>query len=88
MRSRTFPLTTFPSSGLVLAVTILGCIAGEGRGYPLYPTTDAGPMAPSRVARLAGYVRFVDGVDVSEHGTTFELLPGCHLVGTPSPARV
>ena len=68
---------------LIVAVALLGCIAGESRGYPLYATS-AGPMDPSRVARLAGYVRFVDGLDVSEHGTTFDLLPGCHLIGTPS----
>ena len=84
MPYRIFSLTTIPWCAVVLVVTILGCIAGEGRGYPLYPTTGAGPMDPSRVVRLAGYVRFVDGVDVSEHGTRFELLPGCHLIGTPS----
>jgi hypothetical protein len=36
------------------------------------------------VARLDGYVRYVDGQDVSDHGDSFELLPGCHVIGTPS----
>jgi hypothetical protein len=36
------------------------------------------------VAQLTGYVSKVDGNDVTEHGHAFELLPGCHLVVTPS----
>ena len=36
------------------------------------------------MALLIGYVRDVDGKDVSAHGKSFELLPGCHIVGTPS----
>jgi len=30
-----------------------------------------------------GYVQYVDGHDVSELGKAFDLLPGCHVVGTP-----
>lgn len=59
------------------------CIAGSGRGYPLFPM-DGPPPDPSTVARLVGYIRYVDGHDVSGHGGSFELLPGCHLVVTPS----
>lgn len=64
---------------LVLAT---GCIAGQDPGYPLYPVDP--PRASHEVARLVGYVRFVDGQDVSSLGKAFELLPGCHVVGTPS----
>jgi hypothetical protein len=32
---------------------------------------------------LAGYVQYVDGQDVSSHGSHFELMPGCHVVVTP-----
>jgi len=60
-----------------------GCIVRAERPYPLYPVGELRP-GPSAVARLGGYVRFVDGADVSKHGTSFELLPGCHVVGTPS----
>jgi len=36
------------------------------------------------VARLVGYVRTVDGKDVSGMDGGFLLQPGCHLVVTPS----
>jgi hypothetical protein len=58
----------------------LGCIGGQQTAVALY---DGSPAPRDQVARLSGYVRYVDGVDVSERGTLFELLPGCHLVGTP-----
>jgi len=66
---------------LVLALAAAACIGGVKRGYPLYTLADP-PLEPNRVARLSGYVHDVDGEDVTEHGSTFELLPGCHVVGT------
>jgi hypothetical protein len=59
------------------------CLTGRTRGYALYPATYPPPQ-PDETAMLAGYVEIVDGQDVSDHGSTFELLPGCHLVGTPT----
>ncbi len=67
----------------VAAFALLGCIGGQSRGYPLYPATDP-PRRQEEVAELTGYVSLVDGQDVSSHGASFELLPGCHLVATPS----
>lgn len=73
------------AAGLVARLALLvaaGCVADRERGYPLYP---AGEPEPTRaeVAVLTGYVRTVDGEDVSRLGSTFRLLPGCHRVGTP-----
>ena len=62
----------------------LGCLASPSRGYPLYPSSDGARPDESRVAQVDGYVRYVDGADVSPHGESFEVLPGCHIVGTPS----
>ncbi|HZU85184.1 MAG TPA: hypothetical protein VE987_19765, partial [Polyangiaceae bacterium] len=59
------------------------CIGGPSRGYALYAAEGRRPD-PSEVARLSGYVRFVDGRDVSSYGASFELLPGCHVIGTRS----
>lgn len=57
-----------------------GC-SGIGRARPvaLYPSPDQA-RPPETVSRLEGPVRAVDGVDVEARGTTFELLPGCHVV--------
>ncbi|GEM_PF-1528736 len=65
--------------GLVL---VAACGVERERGYPLYPASDPAPTR-AEVAVLTGYVRTVDGVDVSRYGSTFRLLPGCHVVGTP-----
>jgi hypothetical protein len=62
----------------------LGCLASPSRGYPLYPSSDGARPDESRVAQLEGYVRYVDGANVSPHGESFEVQPGCHIVGTPS----
>ena len=62
----------------------LGCLAAPSRGYPLYPLSDGARPDESRVAQLQGYVRYVDDVVVSPHGASFEVLPGCHVIGTPS----
>ncbi|MBN2195918.1 MAG: hypothetical protein JW751_24080 [Polyangiaceae bacterium] len=64
------------------ALAIGGCNANQSRGYPLYPATGSEPL-PEELSRLTGYVKYVDGEDVSRYGSTFRLLPGCHLVRTP-----
>ena len=68
--------------GAALAVSSVlpSCIGGQQTAVALY---DGDPAPSSEVARLSGYVRYVDGVDVATRGSVFELLPGCHLVGTP-----
>jgi len=58
-----------------------GCITGTRHGYPLYPHPPL--VDQQRVAFLSGYVHDVDGRDISKHGQSFDLLPGCHIVGTP-----
>lgn len=68
---------------IVTAVATGGCIADRASGVPLYPVTGA-PLDASRVARLSGYVRYVDDQDVSRRGGVFDLLPGCHLIRTPT----
>jgi hypothetical protein len=60
-----------------------GCVQGQEQYYPLYLRTER-RLPQSELARLSGYVRFIDDEDVSPYGRSFELLPGCHLVGTPS----
>jgi hypothetical protein len=68
--------------GVASVLLVVGCLAGKGRGYALYATTST-PLKPEEVAQLTGYVQKVDGKDVGEHGRSFELLPGCHVVVTP-----
>lgn len=67
---------------VVLATTT--CITAAGpipeRLYPPMPQ----PLRTDQVSLLSGYVQFVDDKDVSSRGTNFELLPGCHIIGTPS----
>jgi hypothetical protein len=63
------------------AVGALGCIHHSSSGFPLY--TPAIPRLPANeVAHLYGPIATVDGRDVSEHGRSFDLLPGCHIVVT------
>jgi hypothetical protein len=67
-----------------LALSTSACLSGPGpRPDRLYPPP-AQPLAPDRVSTLTGYVRFVDDKDVSELSGYLELLPGCHIIGTPS----
>ncbi len=68
--------------GVTVAVSSisLGCVGGQQTAVALYAGT---PAPREQVARLSGYVRYVDDVDVSERGSVFDVLPGCHLVGTP-----
>jgi hypothetical protein len=60
------------------------CVSGGGpppdRLYPPGPQ----PLGRQQVSTLTGYVQFVDDKDVSSLGGYFELLPGCHVIGTPS----
>jgi hypothetical protein len=64
-----------------LSIVLVGCGCGTAKPKPLYP--DPGrPLAANEVATLHGDVREVDGKVVSEHGGSFALLPGCHLVRT------
>ena len=67
------------------ATTVLcfGCVQGQEQVYPLYLRTER-RLPQAELSRLSGYVRYIDGEDVSSYGSSFELLPGCHLVGTPS----
>ena len=69
---------------MALTQSAAACLSGAGvRPYRLYPPMPQ-PLAPEQVSTLTGYVQFVDGNDVSSLGGYFELLPGCHVVGTPS----
>ncbi|MGB8294578.1 MAG: hypothetical protein WCG85_04060 [Polyangia bacterium] len=75
------------SHGGVLATIFAlsaACVSGGGplpdRLYPPGPQ----PLGPQQVSTLAGYVQFVDDKDVSSLSGYFELLPGCHIIGTPS----
>jgi hypothetical protein len=69
---------------MTFALSTGGCISGAGvRPYPLYPPAPR-PLGPEQVSTLTGYVQFVDGNDVSSLGGFFEILPGCHVIGTPS----
>jgi hypothetical protein len=64
--------------------SLSGCFAGGTMvDTPLYPV-GAQPLPPEEVARLVGYVQQVDGEDVSQRGSAFALLPGCHMVVTPT----
>lgn len=62
----------------VLFVVVVGaCSHFQPATHPLY----AGPTRPTHeVARLSGPIATVDGVEVSRVGTSFSLLPGCHVV--------
>lgn len=59
-----------------------GCIHQGERGTPLYDSS--APLERDRVAMLSGHVQYVDGKDVSSLASPYELLPGCHVVGTPA----
>ena len=73
--------TNVPRTPVCLLLTLVGCV--ESRPRPLYAPTNP-PPHKEEVATLSGYVRYVDGNDVSGMGGLFELLPGCHVVETPS----
>jgi len=68
---------------MTLVLSAAGCLSGAGvRPYRLYPPAPQ-PLGPDQVSTLTGYVQFVDDKDVSSLGGYFELLPGCHVIGTP-----
>jgi hypothetical protein len=60
-------------------LVLVGACASERKPVPLYPA-DEQPLE-SEIATLYGDVRDVDGKFVSEHGGTFALRSGCHVVG-------
>ena len=62
-----------------LAAPVFVACVGQVRSYPLYPNPGA-RRDPAKIARLTGIVATVDGVDVTSHGNTFDLAPGCHVV--------
>ena len=69
------------SVAVVLTMVATACVGGTSRGTPLY--APRGQVLPvTEVAQLVGEVATVDGKSV--HGRTFELLPGCHVVTTPT----
>jgi hypothetical protein len=57
----------------------LACVHLGGKPYPLYPNPEVA-RAPAELATLQGPIARVDGAEVSPHGKTFTLLPGCHVV--------
>jgi len=59
-------------------IACAGCHLG-GSAYPLYPNPEVA-RAPDHLATLQGPIAEVDDQDVSGHGATFALLPGCHVV--------
>ncbi len=67
--------------GFLGTLSVCGCgVGSRTRGHPLHGRANE-PL--SAIARLHGYVEQVDGENVTQHGHLFELLPGCHVVGTP-----
>lgn len=84
---------------LLLAALTLSCIHAPEQppGYPLYPTSGTRP-ARDQVAELVtsmpggssfgggseALIKKVDGKDVGTLDSSFELLPGCHIVQTSS----
>jgi hypothetical protein len=69
---------------MTLALSAAGCMSGAGpRPDRLYPPAPQ-PLGPEQVSTLTGYVQFIDNKDVSSLSGYFELLPGCHVIGTPS----
>jgi len=69
---------------MALALSAASCLSGAAvRPDRLYPPAPQ-PLGPQQVSTLTGYVQFVDDKDVSSLGGYFELLPGCHVIGTPS----
>jgi hypothetical protein len=62
---------------VLLPVWVSGCAHMVPAPHPLY----AGPArVEQELALLSGPVQAVDGIDVSNHGSLFSLLPGCHIV--------
>jgi hypothetical protein len=66
--------STLALAGLIAAGS---CRHFQADAHRLY---EGEPRPPAEVARLGGPIAKVDGVDVSELGPLFALLPGCHIV--------
>jgi len=65
------------AAGMLALGGDMACAHFQAATYQLYE----GPGRPTEeVARLGGPVATVDGVDVSRLGSSFALLPGCHVV--------
>jgi len=63
-----------------LAAGLLACSPiGRARPVPLYPNPEQ-PRPAETLSQLQGPIRVVDGADVESRGTTFQVLPGCHVV--------
>jgi hypothetical protein len=63
-----------------LAIAVWGCASTSAeRGLALYSGAQA---PPEQVATLDGPIATVDGRDVSDKGSLFELRPGCHVITT------
>jgi hypothetical protein len=75
--SAALPALSYAAWILILSAGCSGI--GKARAVALYPNPEQA-RAPESVARLEGPIRSIDGVDVEMKGTTFELLPGCHVV--------
>jgi hypothetical protein len=87
---------------LLLSSAALACIEGKrAPGYPLYenggkrlPLASVATLTqslPVGVAPGGGgkpFIKTVDGRPVGGHGSTFELLPGCHVVETEASVHV
>ncbi len=81
---------------MTFALLAAGCLSGAGvRPFRLYPPVPQ-PLGPEQVSTLTLIggpaavasgtgVQFVDDKDVSSLGGYFELLPGCHVITTPTP---
>lgn len=66
--------------GLGIGLAEVACASGPPPpGYPLY-SNGGTRKPPGEVASVYGPIESIDGQDVAQHGSAFELLPGCHLV--------
>jgi hypothetical protein len=67
---------------LLLLVGCAACITQSTQAMPLYSPSDA--VGAAQAVLLSGYIARVDNRDVSALGDLFEVLPGCHIVTTPT----
>jgi hypothetical protein len=66
------------NAALALLPLVAGCITHTAaNAYPLYPDPET-PRSNDEIGILNGPIAVVDGRDVSDHGRTFALAPGCH----------
>ena len=70
--------------GIAIGLVEVACASGPPPlGYPLYSNGGA-RRPPGQVASVYGPIESIDGQSVAQHGSAFELLPGCHLVALSS----